>query len=96
MPNGGKLTISTRREGGRIAISFADSGVGIPVEDLQRVFDPFFSKRADHKQGTGLGLSISLNLTERHKGRIKVDSVPGEGSRFTLDFPDTDWEEHRS
>jgi len=96
MPDGGKLTISTRREKGRIAISFADTGVGIPIEDLQRIFDPFFSNRADHKQGTGLGLSISLNLAERHKGRIKVDSVPGEGSQFTLDFPDPDWEEHRS
>ena len=91
MPDGGKLTVSTHTEEERIVVRFMDSGVGIQSEDLARIFDPFFSKRADQKEGTGLGLSISLSLVERHKGQFKVDSAPGEGSRFIIEFPNPDW-----
>jgi len=61
-----------------------DDGPGIPPEDLERLFDPFFSRR---KGGTGLGLSIAKQIVEMHGGRIYVVSTPGKGSTFQMELP---------
>lgn len=83
MPEGGKLRVSSSLEEGRLAISFADTGHGIPPEHLSHIFDPFFST----KETTGLGLSISYDIVERHEGQITVESEVGEGSTFTVWLP---------
>ena len=88
MPGGGTLTVRTSRVGDRVEILFADTGVGIAAEDLERIFDPFFSRRADGSQGTGLGLSISRALARSFHGDIAVESSAGAGARFTLHLPE--------
>lgn len=88
MPEGGQLRVATRQAGDRVEIEFADTGVGISTADLQHIFDPFFSRRADGQRGTGLGLSICRSIMEAHGGRIEVDSTPGRGSRFLLILPE--------
>lgn len=87
------------REGGRVAImgevgekevsvTVADSGIGIPPEDLDRVFDRFFrSENARFKDGLGLGLSIAKGIAGLHGGRIDASSAPGRGSEFTVRLP---------
>jgi signal transduction histidine kinase len=92
MPNGGTLTVECHRRDGQIEIAFTDTGVGIAPEDLGRIFQPFFSRRADGVEGTGLGLSITKAFADGHGGHIAVVSQPGHGSRFTLEFPDADRE----
>jgi len=90
MPRGGSLRVQGRRQAGKILLAFEDAGIGIAAEDLKRIFDPFFSRRADGSQGTGLGLAICQAIVNNHKGRIEVTSVPGEGSRFTIHLADAD------
>jgi two-component system NtrC family sensor kinase len=63
----------------------ADTGVGIPEENLKRVFDPFFSTKEG--KGTGLGLSISYGIVRDHGGRIWAESPPGQGSTFFISLP---------
>jgi PAS domain S-box-containing protein len=85
MPEGGRLTIKSGISGKRwVALSFADTGVGIPQEDLKRLFNPLFTTKA---KGIGLGLAISKILTERHQGHIDVQSKVGDGSTFTIKLP---------
>jgi two-component system NtrC family sensor kinase len=67
-------------------ISFTDTGTGIPGEDLQKVFDPFFTSKAVGK-GTGLGLSVSYGIAKAHGGNIEVESSPGEGTTFRVLLP---------
>jgi signal transduction histidine kinase len=93
MPDGGVLKVSCARADGRLFIRFEDTGVGIDPRDRYRIFEPFFSRRADGVRGTGLGLSITKGIVEGHKGTIEVDSEPGEGARVTLSFPDPDSEQ---
>jgi two-component system NtrC family sensor kinase len=82
----GKITISTRRDGDDVEIRFADTGCGIAVDDLPRVFDPGFTKKGVGV-GTGLGLSICFQIIEKHGGRITAQSTLGDGSTFTVRFP---------
>lgn len=84
MPDGGTFYVSVWRKNEEIMLSFADTGVGIAEEDLDKIFDPFFSTKAD---GTGLGLAVSYGIIEAHGGRIEVESEPGEGARFTIHMP---------
>ena len=73
---------------GDVAIQVADRGIGIPAEDLDRVFDKFYRvQRPDNVMGTGLGLSISKGLVEAHDGRIWAENRPGGGAAFTLTLP---------
>lgn len=90
MPKGGLLTVRCGREGDRVVIAFEDTGVGIHARDLTRIFEPFFSRRADGMRGTGLGLPITKSLVESHGGTLRVTSEPGRGSCFTVAFPDAD------
>lgn len=90
MPNGGTLTVVSTASAGRVEIAFTDTGVGIDPADLARIFQPFFSRRADGVAGTGLGLSITKTFAAAHGGGISVESNLGQGSRFTLYFPDAD------
>lgn len=82
----GTITLRTRRDGDHVAISVCDTGSGIPPELLDRIFDPFFTTKPVGK-GTGLGLSVTYGIVEKHGGRIEVDSVPGQGSVFTIRLP---------
>jgi PAS domain S-box-containing protein len=83
---GGVVTVSTKRQGDRVAIEVADTGSGIPSEVLAQIFDPFFSTKGPGK-GYGLGLAISLTLAETLGGSINVESKAGKGSRFRLWLP---------
>ncbi|MHB8862218.1 MAG: sensor histidine kinase [Pirellulaceae bacterium] len=97
MPAGGQLMIRTRKltgntssatsvGGDAVQIVFSDSGVGIPPENLRRIFDPFFTSK-DVGQGTGLGLAITHGIVEAHGGSIAVESTPGAGTTFTITIP---------
>jgi two-component system, NtrC family, sensor kinase len=86
MPSGGWLSVTTRVEGGRAIAEVADTGSGIPPEQLSRIYDPFFTTKAIGR-GTGLGLSITYGIVREHDGQIHVDSAVGQGTRFTVDLP---------
>jgi PAS domain S-box-containing protein len=87
MPSGGTLSVSCCAEpGGGVRIAFSDTGQGITQEDLQHVFDPFFTTRGPG-EGTGLGLTVSHTVIQQHHGTIEVQSRPGEGTTFTVRLP---------
>jgi len=86
MEGGGELRIRTWSENGSVRVEVADSGHGIPPEHLSRIYDPFFTTKASRK-GTGLGLAVTYGIVKEHGGSIEVDSRPGAGTRFTLEFP---------
>jgi two-component system, NtrC family, sensor kinase len=67
-------------------ITFTDTGCGIPEENLQRIFDPFFTTKGVGK-GTGLGLSVSHGTVKAHGGLIEVESIVGQGARFSVYLP---------
>jgi len=91
MPAGGSLTITGRRRPGqRVTLSFTDTGVGIAEEDLERIFLPFWSRRADGVNGTGLGLAICRSVMVRLGGSVTVESRPEAGATFLLSLPDPD------
>lgn len=90
MPDGGTLTIVATREDGFAVLSVDDTGVGIRPEDLDHIFMPFWSRRADGVHGTGLGLAICRNIVRRVGGTLTVTSTLGQGSRFTMRVPDAD------
>jgi two-component system sensor histidine kinase HydH len=81
---GGEISISICMEMDTLQIGISDTGSGIPLADLPRVFDPFFTTRKD---GTGLGLAIVHRIIENHNGEIGVDSKAGEGATFTIRLP---------
>jgi len=85
MPGGGRLAIETYAGDGTIHVRFADSGIGIPQEDLQRVFEPYYTTKED--RGTGLGLAICQRIITQHGGRISVSSKLGEGTVFIIHLP---------
>lgn len=87
MPNGGELAARLAADAGQALIEIADSGVGMSPETAARIFDPFFSRRADGVVGTGLGLTIVKNFVARMGGSIAVASTPGAGTRFTIRLP---------
>lgn len=86
----GSVTVSLEQELSYAKIQVADTGEGIPQEDLPFVFERFYKAdkaRTRSKGGTGLGLSIVKNIVEAHKGKIRVDSIVGEGTTFTFYLP---------
>lgn len=96
MPNGGGLHVSSRRADGWIEFAVRDLGIGIAPDRLPRIFDPFYSRRADGSKGAGLGLSIVRTIVEHYGGEILVHSEVGKGSTFTVRLPNAEHlsEEH--
>jgi PAS domain S-box-containing protein len=101
MPDGGSLTLSAAnvtldaafvsanidaKQGRHVMLQVRDTGAGIPHDVVDRMFEPFFTTK-DVSKGTGLGLSTSLAIVKSHGGFIRVDSVPGEGSTFSVYLP---------
>jgi len=86
MPKGGSLRVHTRAvpAAGIVEIRIADTGVGIPREQLPKVLDPFFTTK---EKGTGLGLSVVYGVVERHGGTLVIDSQPGAGTIVTIRLP---------
>ena len=84
MPDGGKLTVSTRYTGKNIEIIISDSGSGISKADVQKIFDPFYSTKVN---GTGLGLALSRKTIEEHCGEIFCKSTLGVGTTMKILFP---------
>jgi CheY-like chemotaxis protein len=85
MPEGGTITIVTRRIENQVQITFSDTGTGMSEETRRRIFEPFFTTKLDI--GTGLGLSTVYNTVTRWGGAIEVDSTLGKGTTFTLRLP---------
>jgi signal transduction histidine kinase len=85
MPGGGRLGVETYAGDNTVHIRVADTGVGIREEDLQRIFEPYFTTKED--RGTGLGLAICQRIISQHGGRISVSSKLGEGTVFILHLP---------
>lgn len=92
MPSGGRLRIEVRENADAeiVEIRVSDTGQGIPADQLRMIFKPFFTtKQPDQygRGGTGLGLSVCRQIIEQHHGRIRVESVVGKGSTFTVKLP---------
>ncbi|RPI58428.1 MAG: sensor histidine kinase, partial [Chloroflexi bacterium] len=86
-PVGGNIEISACREKRRVHLTVRDTGIGIPKEDLEHIFERFYRGQDPYVQqhrGTGLGLAIAKSLVELHGGRLWVDSTVGKGSAFTF------------
>jgi signal transduction histidine kinase len=92
MPRGGRLTIDVRENDSAhmVEVRIADTGVGIPPEQLRMIFEPFYTTKDPDEHGhggSGLGLSVCRQIIEQHQGRIRVESLVGKGSRFTVKLP---------
>jgi signal transduction histidine kinase len=87
---GGTLTVSTSNGEG-VNVTISDTGAGIPPEHMHRIYDPFFTTKAAPREGqgrgTGLGLSVTYGIIQEHAGKIRVESKPGTGTTFYLEFP---------
>jgi len=88
--SGGTLRVETANGSG-VMVSVSDTGTGIAPENIQKIYDPFFTtKLASHEgqpRGTGLGLSVTYGIIQEHAGKIRVESRPGHGTTFHLEFP---------
>jgi two-component system NtrC family sensor kinase len=85
------LKITTCEAGGRVVVRIQDSGAGIDRDHLHRIYDPFFTTKTKPQEGghkgTGLGLAVSYGIIQEHAGKIHVESEPGKGTTFELEFP---------
>ena len=89
-PEGGRVEVSTRRQGDEVVVSVRDTGPGIAPEDQETIFEEFRQVRTtggERPEGTGLGLALSRRLVELHGGRLWVESEPGSGSTFSFTLP---------
>ena len=92
MPRGGRLQLEVRENARThmVELRVADTGVGIPPERLRLIFEPFYTTKEPDTNGhggTGLGLSVCRQIIEQHQGRIRVESLVGKGSTFTVKLP---------
>ncbi|MBN2424842.1 MAG: response regulator [Calditrichaceae bacterium] len=101
MPEGGVVSLSTANkyldqplkgyeiieEGEYVALTVSDNGIGISKENMKKIFEPFYTKKKMGRSGTGLGMAVIWSTVKDHKGFIDVQSVEGEGTKFTLYFP---------
>ena len=86
MPGGGKLTFRAFSSGGRIAIEVEDTGSGIPLENMAKIYEPFFTTK-EVGRGTGLGLAVCYGIISEHGGRLSVRSNVGKGTTFSIFLP---------
>ncbi len=88
-PPGGKVTVDARFDAGKLWVHVKDSGPGIPLEEQEKIFQPFYRTSQGKRivEGMGLGLSIARDILVAHGGDLQVDSKPGAGSTFTLEIP---------
>lgn len=84
MPNGGNLTIQAKEVESQVHIYVTDTGIGIPVEKLKRIGEPFYTTK---KNGNGLGLMVTFHIIESHSGKISVESELNKGTTFHIEFP---------
>jgi signal transduction histidine kinase len=84
MSKSGKITIFTKKEGDNVRIDFKDNGSGMSKEDMRKVFDPFFTTK---ETGTGLGLSVCYGIVQAHRGELRYESEPGEGTTAIIILP---------
>ncbi|MFN3396189.1 MAG: ATP-binding protein, partial [Thermodesulfovibrionales bacterium] len=84
MPKGGTLTLRSFVRDGHITIEFVDTGLGIPKENLSRIFDPFYTTK---ERGTGLGLAVSYSIIKKLDGSLTVESEPNKGTKFRITLP---------
>jgi two-component system NtrC family sensor kinase len=84
----GTLTVQTQQTDEFVETRISDTGKGIPAEDIDRIFDPFYSTKTDG-EGTGLGLSIAYGIVTKYRGSISVQSEPGRGTTFIIRLPAT-------
>jgi CheY-like chemotaxis protein len=103
IPDGGTIKVSTTNQnveklktgygdivsGDYVVLRVADDGIGISSEDLERIFEPFYTKKTMGRSGTGLGMAVVWGTVKDHRGYIDIQSVEGEGSQVTLYFPVT-------
>jgi CheY-like chemotaxis protein len=103
MPEGGEISISTENqyidrpvtgydhveEGDYVVLKVSDTGVGISKKDMDRIFEPFYTKKVMGRSGTGLGMTVVWGTVKDHNGYIDVKSAKGKGTTFTLYFPVT-------
>ncbi len=92
MPTGGRLRVEVGENpaGDTVEVKIADTGGGIAAENLRQIFEPFFTTKSPDEYGrggSGLGLSVCRQIIEQHHGRIRVESVLGKGSTFTVKLP---------
>lgn len=87
MPDGGVLSISTDQKDQTVLIVIADTGIGIEEENLERIFESFFTTKTDNVKGVGLGLSVCYGFIKDHGGEISVKSTPYRGTVFTISLP---------
>jgi CheY-like chemotaxis protein len=85
MPRGGKLSLQTTLKDDKVIVFISDTGVGIPIEICDKIFEPFYTTKGG--QGNGLGLSIAADIVQRHEGKIYMDSIPYKGSIFMVELP---------
>lgn len=88
--HGGVVRIAGRRNGSAVSLSVSDNGEGIPREHMHRLTERFYrvdTARSRRAGGTGLGLAIVKHIVNRHRGRLSIESTPGQGSRFTTSWP---------
>lgn len=86
MPGGGKITIKAKEDSNFVKIDVADTGIGIPPENLHHIFEPFFTTKGVGR-GTGLGMSVTYGIIKKHSGNIRVTSTPNIGTTFSIDLP---------
>ncbi len=103
MPDGGKISISTENryidqpiagyddveEGDYVVLTVADCGIGIPKDEIGRIFEPFYTKKTMGRSGTGLGMAVVWGTVKDHRGYIHIESIEGMGTAFKLYFPVT-------
>jgi len=85
MPQGGRITIQTRKVAGQVEVIFADSGIGMTSEVRRRCTDPFFTTKGG--RSSGVGLAVVSATIERHGGKLGIETAPGRGARFSFGFP---------
>jgi cell cycle sensor histidine kinase DivJ len=89
-PDGGRIALSARREGGRVQLGVSDNGPGVATEDLTRILEPFEQagrSTTDHAHGAGLGLTLVKAFAEMHGGSLRIESEPGQGFTATIELP---------